>query len=34
MDWVLAVGNLFDLGGTVTARLHLGPQPRYWVGPL
>ncbi len=33
-DWVLAVGNPFGLGGTVTRWHHLGPPPRHWLGPL
>ncbi len=33
-DWVMAVGNPFGLGGTVTTRHHLGPRPRYRLGSL
>ena len=28
-DWVVAVGNPFGLGGTVTHRHHLGARPRH-----
>ena len=33
-DWVVAVGNPFGLGGTVTDRHHLGARPRHPLRPV
>ena len=33
-DWVLAIGNPFGLGGTVTAGHRVGAQPRHPAGPV
>ena len=33
-DWVVAVGNPFGLGGTVTLGHHLGTRPRHRRWPL